>query len=180
MRRRRLASWTSDPEKGQEVARLAGHTTHVFSLTFSPDGKSLVSGSGDGTVRLWATEPLSKRYQARRETEALRPEAERLVERLFQERTETAKVVAALRSDCSLTDSLRHAASRAVLLTVEVPPTPEKEAHGRQLRGEGLNNPGSGLVSPQARPLVATARAPRPSPPRCRGRRPGRGPRSEG
>src|SRR5262249_49262209 len=56
---------------GQELARLQGHSDYIFSLAFSPDGKSLVSGSGDGTVRLWDTEPLRKRYQARREADAL-------------------------------------------------------------------------------------------------------------
>ncbi len=32
---------------------LKGHTDHVRSLQYSPDGKSLVSGSYDRTVRLW-------------------------------------------------------------------------------------------------------------------------------
>src|SRR5205823_704172 len=94
---------------------LQGHTNYVFSLAFSPDGKSLVSGSGDGTVRLWDTEPLKKRYQARREAKALRPEAERLVEQLFREKKGAAAVVAALHADGALTEPLRHAAFRAVL-----------------------------------------------------------------
>ena len=63
-----------------------------------------MSGSGDGTVRIWDTEPPARRHQARREAEALRPEAERLVARLFAELREPAEVVARLRADASLSD----------------------------------------------------------------------------
>ncbi len=43
--------------KHSEIPRqFIGHTDHVWSLAFSPDGKSLVSGSGDKTVRIWNCE----------------------------------------------------------------------------------------------------------------------------
>ena len=32
---------------------LQGHSDDVSSVAFSPDGKSLVSGSGDHTVKVW-------------------------------------------------------------------------------------------------------------------------------
>ena len=32
---------------------LYGHTMPVYSVSFSPDGKRIVSGSGDNTVRVW-------------------------------------------------------------------------------------------------------------------------------
>jgi WD40 repeat protein len=109
------AIWLWDPASDEEVARLPGHASYVWSLAFSPDGKTLVSGSGDTTVRLWDTEPLRVRYEARRAAEALRPDAERLVERLFREKKDAAAVVAAVRADRSLTEPQRHAALRAVL-----------------------------------------------------------------
>jgi WD40 repeat protein len=109
------AVWLWDLERGEEVARLPGHTSYVWSLAWSPDGATLASGSGDATVRLWDTAPLKARYQARRETAAARPEAERLVQRLFGELREPALVVARLRDDGSLSAPLRRAALQEVM-----------------------------------------------------------------
>jgi WD40 repeat protein/tRNA A-37 threonylcarbamoyl transferase component Bud32 len=109
------AVWLWDLARGEEVARLQGHTSFVWSLAFSPDGATLVSGSGDATVRLWDTAPLQNRYQARRKAAALRPKAERLVEQLWQQKNDPAKVVQALRADAMLEEPLRHAALRAVM-----------------------------------------------------------------
>jgi WD40 repeat protein len=36
-----------------EVRKLEGHTSSIFTLAFSPDGKTLASGSMDQTVKLW-------------------------------------------------------------------------------------------------------------------------------
>jgi WD40 repeat protein len=122
---RRLASagrdravWLWDLMRGEEVARLQGHTTYVWSLAFSPDGATLASGSGDFTVRLWDTAPLRARYQARREAEALRPEAERLVARLLQQANDPTKIVKMLQANHALGEPLRHAAELALLRQV--------------------------------------------------------------
>jgi WD40 repeat protein len=109
------AVWLWDTESGQEVAHLPGHTSYIWSLAFSPNGKTLVSGSGDNTVRLWDTEPLRVRYRARRRAEKLRPQARRLVRRLFAQERQPAQMAARLRADKSLSEPLRRAALREVM-----------------------------------------------------------------
>jgi len=42
-----------DVATGKERTTLTGHTEQVNSVVFSPDGKTLASGSHDGTIRLW-------------------------------------------------------------------------------------------------------------------------------
>lgn len=42
-----------DLSRRQRVRLLRGHTNWITTLAFSPDGKTLASGSLDGTIRLW-------------------------------------------------------------------------------------------------------------------------------
>jgi WD40 repeat protein len=42
-----------DLTTGKELARWKAHDSAVTALTFSPDGKLLVSGADDGAVRVW-------------------------------------------------------------------------------------------------------------------------------
>ncbi len=43
-------------ESGELVRTLEGHTDMVNSVSFSPDGQSIVSGSRDNTIRVWLVE----------------------------------------------------------------------------------------------------------------------------
>ncbi len=109
------AVWLWDLDRGEDVARLPGHTSFVWSLAFSPDGATLASGSGDDTVRVWDTAPLRSRYKARSEAEALRPQAESLVQKLIQEKKTLDEVAASIRLDRKLSEPQLHAAFRALL-----------------------------------------------------------------
>nr|NCQ93149.1 WD40 repeat domain-containing protein [Microcystis aeruginosa LG13-13]NCR06272.1 WD40 repeat domain-containing protein [Microcystis aeruginosa LG13-03]NCR64527.1 WD40 repeat domain-containing protein [Microcystis aeruginosa LG11-05] len=40
-------------ETGQEIRTLQGHDSYVTSVNFSPDGKTLVSGRWDKTIKIW-------------------------------------------------------------------------------------------------------------------------------
>ena len=38
---------------GEPVCTLRGHSGSVYSVAFSPDGKHVLSGSDDETVKIW-------------------------------------------------------------------------------------------------------------------------------
>ena len=48
-----IGIWLYDANTGAEVALLTGHIGVVTSVSFSPDGTTLASGSNGGPVRLW-------------------------------------------------------------------------------------------------------------------------------
>ena len=48
-----IGIWIYDARTGQELDLLVGHTAAVSSVAFSPEGRTLASGSDDGTGRIW-------------------------------------------------------------------------------------------------------------------------------
>jgi cell division cycle 20-like protein 1 (cofactor of APC complex) len=61
-----IAVWKFNPLKC--IAQLTGHYSRVVYLSMSPDGESIVTGSGDETLRFWQVFPASK-YKKEKEEE---------------------------------------------------------------------------------------------------------------
>ena len=92
-----------DVRTGEEVFTLRGHSSGILGLAFSPDGNRIASASADFTVKVWdAASPTPETRRRRR--------AVALVEPLFRRLLLREDVIARLRSDPTLSSSLREAA----------------------------------------------------------------------
>jgi RNA polymerase sigma factor (sigma-70 family) len=100
-----------DPTTGEQRARLTGHGGRIDSLRFAPDGKSLVSASEDGTVRVWDSAAGTEHSRL-----DLGGRGQRLVAAAFSADTKT--VVTSEPSGSPLT--LRHIATGKELAQIQV------------------------------------------------------------
>lgn len=47
---------------GKNLSTLVGHHSYVWSVGFSPDGKTLANGSSDHTIKLWQLDTGKQLY----------------------------------------------------------------------------------------------------------------------
>src|SRR5206468_3456675 len=59
----RVRLW--DVGTGRELAALTGHRSRVYATAFSPDGRLLLSGSGDQSALVWDVAGITHRPRAR-------------------------------------------------------------------------------------------------------------------
>lgn len=60
-----------DRQANLQRGLLEGHTSKVFAAVFSPNGKSIATGSADQTIRLWDIETLQEQRVLRGHTDAI-------------------------------------------------------------------------------------------------------------
>lgn len=66
-----IGIWIYDTHTGEELAFLTGHTGSVLSIAYSPDSRTLASGSGDKTIRFWDTHTGTHKFTLGRHKESI-------------------------------------------------------------------------------------------------------------
>jgi hypothetical protein len=95
------------------AGRLGGHTEEVVSMHWQED--SLVSGSGDETIRIWEPAPVRTRLEAAQAYRDTRARIEPLVGRLLAEYGGPVPAKAALATLPALDEASRRAASQLLV-----------------------------------------------------------------
>jgi WD40 repeat protein len=91
---------------------LAGPAMYVHAVAFSPDGRTLATGSGDGSLRIYEARPLHERVARAKHWQRLRDEQR---ERLLAIKKPPKEVAAAIRADTTLSADQREAALQVLL-----------------------------------------------------------------
>ena len=99
-----------DWQANEHLATFETRFDALDSLTVSPDGKTVATGTSDGHAVLWEVGDRSHLASERR----LVSRARRLVDDLFEELTFSAAVAAAIRDNASLDESVRRTALHIV------------------------------------------------------------------
>jgi glucose repression regulatory protein TUP1 len=63
-----------DLRTGHLLERFEGHEKSVYSVSFSPDGQSIVTGSLDQTIRIWNLSPETVKILANPPNHEIKPE----------------------------------------------------------------------------------------------------------
>jgi WD40 repeat protein len=48
-----VSLWDTTTAEGRRLGTLTGHKQAIWSVAFTPDGRTLATSSSDGTLRLW-------------------------------------------------------------------------------------------------------------------------------
>ena len=66
-----IGVWIYETHTGEELAFLTGHTGSVLSIAYSPDSRTLASGSEDKTIRFWDTHTGTHKFTLGKHKESI-------------------------------------------------------------------------------------------------------------
>lgn len=105
-----------DVESYAEVAQLSGHDSYVFSAAFTRDAERIITGSGDGTIRIHETVPIADRLRARREWRQVARRVEPWVEGWLAAEGTATEALARAQTDPRLSSPLERRVAAQLIL----------------------------------------------------------------